>query len=365
MSATMFFPLIAAVLSLGCSAPEPSKAQPHGPETEADHVLVVINSASDDSVQVGAYYREKRQIAKENVVLVSCVTTDNIPSADYQSKIEAPIKKALRESKRRIDYIVLTKGVPIRLDNDGGNSVDASLAGVNLSVKPISSPSEAEVRRCVSPYFEHEEPFASDRFKGLLLVTRLDGPTAADAKRLVDNSLAAKPEKGPYFFDQAGNRKDSGYGLLNTALATGDDGLRKRGYQSALEATDAFVAPDEALMGYCSWASNDAKFDPATYRKLKFKPGAIAETFVSTSGRTFQPVKEGQSQVTDLIGQGVTGIKGYVSEPYTFALARPDILFDRYTKGYNLAESFYMSSLVVKWKDIVIGDPLCRPYKRS
>ncbi len=35
----------------------------------------------------------------------------------------------------------------------------------------------------------------------------------------------------------------------------------------------------------------------------------------------------------DLIAQGVTGVKGYVSEPYTYALAKPEILFDRYLRG--------------------------------
>ena len=39
-------------------------------------------------------------------------------------------------------------------------------------------------------------------------------------------------------------------------------------------------------------------------------------------------------------------------------------LFDRYVSGFNLAESFYAASLVTYWKDIVIGDPLCRPYAK-
>lgn len=329
---------------------------------DGKHVLVVMNSASEASTEIAAYYRQKREIPKENVVLINCVTTDNIPIDDFAKHIEQPIRKAVKESKYRIDYIVLTKGIPIRLNDDGGFAVDAFLATTNMNLKPIQAPTEAEVRRCVNPYFEHEERFASDKFDGLLLVTRLDGPKTSDALKLVDNSILAKPENGPFFFDQAGNRKTEGYKLLNDALATASEELRKRKFQSALDSTDSFIAPDEQLMGYCSWGSNDSSYDMQTYHKLKFKPGAIAETFVSTSGRTFSYVKGGQSQITDLIDQGVTGVKGYVSEPYTFALARPDILFDRYTKGFNLAESFYMSSLVIKWKDIIIGDPLCRPY---
>ena len=115
-------------------------------------------------------------------------------------------------------------------------------------------------------------------------------------------------------------------------------------------------------MGYVSWGSNDAQFDSAAYHAVRFLPGALAETFVSTSARTFGPVTGGQSRIVDLIAQGVTGVKGYVSEPFTLALANPDILFDRYVRGATLAESFYAASYMVLWKDLVIGDPLCAPY---
>jgi hypothetical protein len=37
-------------------------------------------------------------------------------------------------------------------------------------------------------------------------------------------------------------------------------------------------------------------------------------------------------------------------------------MFDRYTRGWTLAESFYAASALVGWEDIVIGDPLCRAY---
>lgn len=351
-------------LGLACS-PAPKPAQDNPAPEESTHVLVVMNQASEDSSTIAQYYVEKRSIPAANLVKINCRTEDNIPIEEYGKNIEQPVMKAVADSKTRIDYIVMTKGVPIRIIDDGGYSVDAFLMTSKLNLKPIQSPNQTEVKRCLNPYFEHEEAFQSDKFGGLILVTRLDGPKVADCKKLVDNSIAARPDKGPYFFDQAGNRKEGGYQLLNDALASASENLRTRGFQVALESTDSFIAPDEPLMGYCSWGSNDGAFSLNAYQKIKFKPGSIAETFVSTSARTFAYVQGGQSQITDLINQGVTGIKGYVSEPYTFALARPEILFDRYTKGYNLAESFYMASLVIKWKDLVIGDPLCRPYKKS
>jgi hypothetical protein len=47
------------------------------------------------------------------------------------------------------------------------------------------------------------------------------------------------------------------------------------------------------------------------------------------------------------------------------AIASPTIVFDRYTSGYTLAESFYAASHFVAWEDVVIGDPLCCPYAKS
>ena len=65
------------------------------------------------------------------------------------------------------------------------------------------------------------------------------------------------------------------------------------------------------------------------------------------------------------IAQGVTGAKGYTNEPLLQAVASPSILWDRYTHGWTLAESFYAASRFVGWEDIVLGDPLCRPYQSS
>ncbi|MBC8136976.1 MAG: hypothetical protein H8F28_13930, partial [Fibrella sp.] len=59
---------------------------------------------------------------------------------------------------------------------------------------------------------------------------------------------------------------------------------------------------------------------------------------------------------------GAAGVHGFVSEPYCDAISRSEIVLERYTHGYNLAESFYMGSPYLHWKDVVLGDPLCAPY---
>jgi uncharacterized protein (TIGR03790 family) len=221
------------------------------------------------------------------------------------------------------------------------------------------------LEKSLNPYYGKKEPFSSAKFGGMYLVTRLDGYTVDDAKRLVDNSLAAKPVKGPFFMDAADNAKAGGFAALHKYFYTARDWLKDHSFDAQIDETREFVAPSAPVMGYISWGSNDKAFNPNAYKRISFLPGAIAETYVSTSARTFGRVTSGQSVITDLIASGVTGVKGYVSEPFTFALCRADILFGNYVSGRNLAESFYSASMVAKWKDVVIGDPLCCPYAKK
>jgi uncharacterized protein (TIGR03790 family) len=122
------------------------------------------------------------------------------------------------------------------------------------------------------------------------------------------------------------------------------------------------VAPPNPLIGYVSWGSNDAHFSLTAYHALKFTAGGIAETAVSTSASHIRTVGGGQSQIADLIHQGVTGVHGDVTEPFLSAIPDPPTVFAAYTSGRTLGESFWTGLSVIVWKEIVIGDPLCTPY---
>jgi uncharacterized protein (TIGR03790 family) len=136
----------------------------------------------------------------------------------------------------------------------------------------------------------------------------------------------------------------------------------KHGFEVLLDEDEAFVGAVRDIMGYYSWGSNDHRFNALSYRSLRFRPGSIAETAVSTSARTFRFTDKGQSLIADLIAQGATGVKGYVSEPYTAALCRAEVMFDCYTRGRTIAESLWAASPFIMWKDLVVGDPLCAPF---
>ncbi len=108
-------------------------------------------------------------------------------------------------------------------------------------------------------------------------------------------------------------------------------------------------------------------------RLIEIKPhntwvdGAVGETYVSTGGRSFRYLTGyGQSLVADLIKDGISGVKGYVYEPFLNAVAHPNILFERYTKGWALGESFFAASEIgTSWMDLILGDPKVAPYNAS
>ena len=332
------------------------------PRTGADRVLVVINKRSSAGETVGRYYAQRRAIAPSHVMYVDVAVGDEISQSEFRSKLLAPIRETIDALPERIDFIVLTTGTPLRIGGGNGYAVDAHLAGMRLSIPPMVSFDSTWLSRNRSPYFNAREPFNSERF-GMYLVTRLDCGKVSDCLALVDRSLAARPLRGPYLLDAKPRRNASdAYELMNRQLYQAASWLTRVGFDVQLDTAIKFVASPLPVMGYASWGSNDGAFDNTAYHAIRFLPGALAETFVSTSARTFGPVSGGQSRIVDLIAQGVTGAKGYVSEPFTVGLANPYILFDRYARGYTLAEAFYAASRMVLWKDLVIGDPLCAPY---
>lgn len=366
--------LLVSLFIAGCGPEAPPIAI--DPHPLAASVVVVYNTNAADAKAIADHYVKARGVPASNIVPIKTTNDEDVPKADYRTAIVEPVAKAINSLKSRVDYIVLIRGVPLRVGHQYGPSVDASLmidAHPSRSLDWMTPPKRdgnsiqidpEEIRKYANPYGGMQEKFDSDKFK-MYLCTRLDGYTVADAKALVDRSVQAKASTGLFLLDSSPERTGGGYGAVQQWMKPAESALTARGMRVEHETSRLFIGDKSDIMGYASWGSNDPAFAPSLYRSLRFLPGSIAETFVSTSGRTFRKTTGGQSLVADLVAQGVTGVKGYVSEPYTFALCRVDILFDRYASGRNLAESFWSATPLLKWKDVVIGDPLCAPFAKA
>jgi uncharacterized protein (TIGR03790 family) len=353
----------------------------------AENVAVVINDASPASQKIGEYYATKRAIPQSNVLRIRTSTDETVPRAVYARTIEGPIASALARGSLldRVLYLVLTKGVPIRIEGTGDAngtvaSVDSELTllyrratGVEVPIAGrMDNPFYLGARDPVQP------PLFGHRDHDIYLVTRLDAFTVEEALALVDRGLAPRTD-GQIVLDlqdKLVNR--TGEDWLETAA----ERLKSRGHTDRvlLEPTVKGVRDVSAVLGYYSWGSNDPRNRTRKYG-LGFVPGSIAATFVSSDARTFREppadwVPSGdtnrstwfagtpQSLIGDLIREGVTGVAGHVAEPYLQSTIRPEILFPMYLSGANLAEAFYAAMPHLSWQTVVIGDPLCAPFRK-
>ncbi len=378
---TLFIPLLAIALVADGT---PASAQ------SAANVAVVINDASDASRTVGEYYVRQRAIPSDNVIHLRTATTEIIERAAYDSTIERPIAEAIgaRSLHDRVLYLVLTKGVPLRIAGTTGNegttsSVDSELT---LLYRRIAGQGAPVIGRVANPYFLGDKPIGeaerfSHRAYDILLVSRLDAFTLDEVTKLIDR--AQKPA--------AGGRVVLDQRAMLGADAIGDRWLGEaaerlidggQGDRVVLEDTATAARNVDGVIGYFSWGSNDAA-NRSREVAMRFQDGAIAATFVSTDARTFQAPPEDwqpagkwddrrtwfagspQTLLADFIRQGATGAGGHVAEPYMQSTFRPDILFPAYVAGFNLVEAFYLALPHLSWQGVVIGDPLCQPFARA
>jgi uncharacterized protein (TIGR03790 family) len=371
--------LIGFIQILCCLFPIRASAQ------SVDNLVLVINDSSPASVQVGEYYAQKRKVASDHVVHINTVVSDTVARAEYLRAIEAPIGTWLstRGLQDTVLYLVLAKGVPLRIAGTDGltgtvASVDSELT---LLYQKLLGNQVPLAGRVANPYFLGQRPIAEARSftrftADTYLVTRLDGFSVDDVKKLIDRSTAPSTE-GSIVLDEKATGIDRGG---DSWLQETADRLKQAGAgdRTTLETTRAIASVAGPVLGYYSWGSNDPA-NQLRHLGLQFANGAIGGTFVSTDGRTFNeppadwkpsdPNGRGsrfggsfQSLTGDLIREGITGVSGHVAEPYLDATIRPQILFPAYLAGFNLAESFYLAMPFLSWQTIIVGDPLCRPF---
>jgi len=333
-------------------------------------VLLVCNEDSSVSQEICSYFINQRIGMGFNinhiVNLTDISVNETINETEYQ-KIVTQINDTLESiGVNNINYIVTTKGVPLRTGL-GKNCLHTDDDYDNGLCKSVDSKLVQAFDTQKYPFFYRKNTFSHELY-GNYLVTRLTGITVEDAKRLIDNSDNAELSG-----DILLNGYSSGYGdLLDCQGAY--DRLISKGISADLNNAE-FLKNQDNLSGYWSWGSNACggadSCSNSTDWNLSFNPGAIGETGVSTSGRTFTHEWDNtgpygaQSLIGDLITMNITGIKGYVYEPLSSAVALPEIVFDRYTRGYNLADSYYMASSEKDWMDVIVGDPKTSIVKNS
>ena len=204
-----------------------------------DEVVVIYNQRMPGSKEVAEHYAERRQVPASHVFGFALTTNEAISRTEFHDSLEKPLAKALEEKKlwhmgsdvvrgtnnskgkvvwrvkeSKIRFAVLCYGVPLRIDNDpsvkeepdpamnpllqrNGAAVDNELALLPcLEQKlPLLGPKP-------STHYTVTNAAALNPTNGILLVTRLDGPTMEIANSLVDKAMEAETNGlcGPWIF---------------------------------------------------------------------------------------------------------------------------------------------------------------------
>ncbi|NOY52112.1 MAG: TIGR03790 family protein [Deltaproteobacteria bacterium] len=380
-----------------------------------EEILVLVNSRTSASVRLGKFYMARRHIPAGHLSALDMPKGEQISRRDYARLIAAPLRKIVRKLRSRgekIRCIVTTYGVPLRIGPQRPAGVsDGEVRAVRKSVRKKKKAFSVlqkdrkkgslrrlkeEIRR-VNAQLNHlsgrdtvasvdselalllsvpyplagprpNPDFLGNREKGgrkkpVLLVSRLDAPTVALARGLVETAIRVEKRglSGKLYLDARGLRSGkSAYGNYDENIRRTAKILRKAAFPVVLDSRPELFGPGDCPNAalYCGWYSLAEYRDAFTWVR-----GAVGYHVASAECRSLHG-KKGNYWVKRMIEKGVTATLGPVAEPYLAAFPPPSIFFPLLMTGrYTLVEVFALSNPFLSWRMVLIGDPLYTPFK--
>ncbi len=210
-------------------------------------------------------------------------------------------------------------------------------------------------------------PLIQDIRRRTVMVSRLDGPTPAIARRLVDDAAAVDKTglQGTFYIDARGLSgsadKVGSYPWFDRHLTALADFLKRRTkLKVVLDQNPAvfppFSCPQAAL--YVGWYSL-GQYVPS----FQWVKGAVGYHVASAEATTLRD-KGSRVWCKRLLEEGVAATLGPVHEPYLHSFPLPDRFFPLLLTGrLSLVEVYFRTVPFVSWMQVLIGDPLYTPFK--
>jgi uncharacterized protein (TIGR03790 family) len=199
-----------------------------------------------------------------------------------------------------------------------------------------------------------------------VMAGRLDGPTPAIARRLVDDALETERAglTGVFYIDARGLTGPEHLGnyvwfdhhLLRLYNVVSKYSGMKVVLDQKPEVFPPGSCPNAVL--YCGWYSLE-NYVPA----FKWNKGAVGYHVASYEART---LKKPDSNVwcKRMLEEGVAATLGPVAEPLLASFPLPDQFFPLLMTGeLTLLEVYFRTVPQLSWMQVLIGDPLYRPFK--
>jgi uncharacterized protein (TIGR03790 family) len=332
------------------------------------NVVVIVNQNSTNSVQLGNYYCEKRQVPPQNLLRTTW-TGSNISwsKSDFGSVILNPLLTMLSDRRltNQIDYVLLSMDFPYRVDTGGyptasgtNSTTSALFYGFKVDYPPLVNPGSCSLPIASSnSYAGSEWPF---RLAGPgisrtnFLAVMLTASNLAQAKLTIDRAVAGDgtfPTQTVYLAKSSDLSRNVRYELFDNAVFN----IRVRG-NYALQRTNS--DPSYAfgtILGLQSGWGN-----PYVIGNSSFVPGALADNLTSWGGCIFESTD--QLSILALLNAGAAGSYGTVVEPcaYLPKFPSPQDYFYQ-ARGFSMAECYYQS-VTNPYQGLLVGEPLAAPF---
>lgn len=377
---------------------------------ENERVIVVANADDPESLDVAVHYMQTRGVPEANLVALPFPRKETISWNEFSANVFSPLRRefaargliagsvpegvpaddfgrapllvsesAVREwctapESEKVSFVVLCRGVPLRIENDASRlsksegegaassgPLDVNCASVDSEIALLGVPGTAANGAVVNPFFKENREKSGALKQLFLRVARLDGVSAADAKALADNAVAAEKTGllGRALIDIGGPHKEGNLWLEECAKTA-----RALGFETGVERSRALADADsryDALALYFGWYSEKTGGffrDP----NFRFVPGAVAIHIHSFSATT---LRSRATWTSGLVARGATATVGNVFEPYLGMTHRPQLFLEALAAGMSAGEAAAYSIPVFSWQGVFVGDPLYRPFTKT
>jgi len=363
---------------------------------DGSSVVVIYNSLLRESKEVALHYSKLRNVPSNQILGFDLPSDEAMTRKDYQLKLEIPLLKKLIDTKlfesytnkgkvmlpplrSKIRYGVLCYGVPVKiLEDKNVASKDDGQIPQKLNRNEASVDSELTCLPrgpftyrldgpALNPVFMTTNNNLIHPTNGVLIVTRLDGPTSKIAMSLVDKAIEAEKTGlwGRAYFDLRG--------VTDGAYAEGDKWLlesafwcTRLGFETVVD-TNSTTFPADFPMShiaiYAGWYDDNVS-GPFLKDSVEFMPGAFAYHLHSFSCEKLRTTTA--RWVGPLLAKGVTVTMGSVNEPGLGGTPYIPVFLTQFLlRGSTFGESFIFSQHTISWQNVAIGDPLYQPFKKN
>ena len=332
------------------------------------NVVVVVNLNSTNSVQLGNYYCEKRQVPPQNVLRTSW-RGGNVAwqKSDFQAVIVNPLQAMLsaRQLTNQVDYVLLCMDFPYRVENGGS----LTISGTNSTTSALfygfktDYPPQVDPVTCSLPYASSSSYAGSEcSFRSVapgtsrtnFLAVMLTASNLVSAKQVIDRAVAGDgtfPRQTVYLAKSTDVIRNLRYTLFDNAVF--DERLRGNCPVERISSDPRYSLG--TILGLQSGWGN-----PHVIGNTAFVPGALADNLTSWGGALFEST--GQLNLLALLDFGVAGCYGTVIEPcsYLAKFPSPEIYF-YLARGFSMAECYYQS-VINPYQGLLMGEPLAAPF---